>query len=175
MRGGGGGGSAAAVALAAGLLLVSGCGGGGGPDEGATAAVVDPIGAARTGRWNDALVCPQGACEDADRAAPVYPVGPARLVEAWRAVVAAAPRAALVGEDAGRMLLLVRQRSAVFGFTDTVAVRVVPGPTEGSSSFAAYGRAEVGFYDFGVNRRRLAEWQAAVERELGAAGSTGGG
>lgn len=162
------------AAPAAGLLLVAGCSGDA-PVDGTAPAVVDPIEVTRTGRPNDALICPETACADADRSTPIYPVEPARLAEAWRGVVAMEPRASVVAEDQGRMLLLARQRSAVFGFTDTVAVRVVPGPTDGSSSFAAYGRAEVGFYDFGVNRRRLADWQAAVERELGVAGSIGGG
>jgi uncharacterized protein (DUF1499 family) len=48
---------------------------------------------------------------------------------------------------------------------DTIAVRVLALP-DGRSTFAAYSRSEKGYWDLGVNRRRLGDWAAAVERRL---------
>lgn len=140
------------------------------PGSLASDAIPDPTLLARTGRPNDWLICPAAACRAAPAAiARHYPVPPAELWAAWRAVLAEAPRATLIAEDQGRRLLLAQDRTPVLRFIDTIAVRVLP-MGEGGSSFAAYSQSEIGYYDFGANRRRLERWAARVEARLGKGG-----
>lgn len=138
------------------------------PGSVAPADVPDPTTLERTGRPNDWLVCPEGACAAGADARPrTYPVPPERLLAAWRAVLADQPRATVVAEDASRFLLLAQDRTPVFRFVDTIAVRVLPAPG-GGSTFAAHSRSELGYGDFGTNRRRLEAWIAALDREAAA-------
>jgi uncharacterized protein (DUF1499 family) len=130
------------------------------------AAPFDPTTVARTGRPNDFLICPDGACSaPADVGAPIFAAPPEAVLGAWRAVIEAAPRTVILAIDEQRLALQAEQRSALFGFVDTIAVRVLALP-DGRSTFAAYSRSEKGYWDLGVNRRRLGDWAAAVERRL---------
>jgi uncharacterized protein (DUF1499 family) len=123
---------------------------------------LDPTRVERTGRPNDRLVCPPGAClAPADAAAPTLELPPGELLERWRRVIRAQPRVTVLVDDAEGLRLVVQQESRLWGFQDTVAVRVLPqGP--GRSSFAAYSRSETGYWDLGVNARRLEQWIQAV-------------
>ncbi|MCB1883396.1 MAG: DUF1499 domain-containing protein [Geminicoccaceae bacterium] len=128
-------------------------------------APLDPLTLARTGRPNDALLCPkgEGCAAEPDGEVPWYPVDPAALLEAWRAVLEATPRVDL-DRDAGGNRLAGAARSRVFGFVDRFAVRVVG--DVGRSSYVAYSRALQGYYDFGVNKRRLEGWRGTVAARL---------
>jgi uncharacterized protein (DUF1499 family) len=92
-------------------------------------------------------------------------VAPEALFAALQATVAGEPRTTVVATDPQRLLLLAQQRTPVLRFVDTVALRVLAVP--GGAAIAAYSRSEVGWYDFGVNRARLARWQADLEGRLG--------
>lgn len=132
----------------------------------ALAEPLDPTSVARTGRPNDFLICPEGACAAAaDRVAPMLTAPPEMVLAAWREVVAATPRTTVTALDEAHLTLLAEQRSALFAFVDRIAVRVLALP-DGRSSYAAYSRSETGYWDLGVNRRRLIEWAAAVDRRL---------
>jgi uncharacterized protein (DUF1499 family) len=136
------------------------------PGSVAPADLPDPTTLTRTGRPNDWLICPAGACAaKADAAPPLYPVRPGRLFAAWREVVGGQPRATVIGADEPRLLLLAQDRTPLLRFVDDVSVRVLPAP-DGSSTFAAYSRSNIGRADLGTNRRRLEEWQAALDRVL---------
>jgi len=146
------------------VLLLAACGalepGSVAPD-----AMPDPTTLARTGRPNDWLICPKGACRaEASAAAPSYPVPPARLFEAWRAVLAAQPRATVIAADERRRLLLAQDRTPILRFVDTVSIRVLPAPD--GSTFAAYSRSELGYGDLGTNRERLEAWVGALDRAV---------
>lgn len=144
------------AALAVGIVLTA--------LGGAQAAMLDPTTVVRTGWSNDALACPAGACvAQPDLTTPTFPTSPERLLTAWRSVVAAEPRTRIVAEDGAG--LVVEQRSRFMGFVDTIAIRVLP--TEGGVTFAAYSRANLGWWDLGVNRARLDRWIAAVQRVVG--------
>lgn len=152
--------------LAAGLvtLTLSGCGALE-PGSVAPADMPDPTTLARTGRPNDWLICPRAACEAEISATPrVFQVPPECLFAAWRATLAAQPRATVIAVDESRHLLLAQDRTPVFRFVDTVAIRILPAPG-GGSTFAAHSRSEIGYGDLGTNQRRLEAWAAAVERE----------
>lgn len=123
---------------------------------------LDPTLVARTGRPNDRLLCPEGFCRaTADAPAPILEAAPARLFEAWRAVLEASPRTTLLLADERELRLVAEQRSRLFGFVDTIAVKILTLP-DGRTSFAAYSRSETGYWDLGVNAARLEEWSRAV-------------
>ncbi|MCS6781111.1 MAG: DUF1499 domain-containing protein [Geminicoccaceae bacterium] len=128
---------------------------------------LDPVLVARTGRPNDRLLCPEGFCRaPADAPAPILEAAPQRLFAAWKAVIEAAPRTTLLLVDERELRLVAEQRSRVFGFVDTIAVKVLALP-DGRTSFAAYSRSETGYWDLGVNAARLEEWTRAVLERLG--------
>jgi uncharacterized protein (DUF1499 family) len=156
----------ARLALALLALGLAACIGEKAPGSVVPDAIPDPTTLARTGRPNDWLICPAAGCRAKPAAiARHYPVPPAELWEAWRAVVTQAPRATLIAEDQDRRLFLAQDRTPVLRFIDTIAVRVLPAGENGSS-FAAYSRSELGYFDFGANRRRLERWVARVEARL---------
>jgi uncharacterized protein (DUF1499 family) len=144
------------------LLAIAACGGPGGDTGRAQGAPADPTTVTRTGRPNDYLVCPPRFCAAAaDRASESYGVPAEHLAEAWQAVVAAAPRTRLTAADPARGLYAFEQRSAVLGFRDTILVRIVP-LTADRSTLVVYSRSEIGYWDLGVNRRRVEAWLAAL-------------
>jgi uncharacterized protein (DUF1499 family) len=154
-----------------GLMVLAGCGA---LEAGSVAPsdIPDPTTLARTGRPNDWLVCPAAACSaEVSAAAPTFPVSPARLLAAWRGVLAAQPRATVVASDEARLLVLAQDRTPLLRFVDTVSVRVLPAG-DGGSTFAAYSRSNLGYNDLGTNRRRLEGWVAELGR-LAVAGGAG--
>jgi uncharacterized protein (DUF1499 family) len=131
------------------------------------ADIPDPATLSRTGRPNDWLVCPEGACEaEPSATASVYQVPPEELFATWRAVLAEQPRVTVIAVDEPRRLIMVQDRTPWLRFVDTAAVRVLPGPDAARSTFAAYSRSEIGYGDLGTNRRRLEAWIEAVEKRL---------
>lgn len=153
-----------ARALLPAVLLLAACGALE-PGSIAPGDIPDPTTASRTGRPNDWLVCPERACKAEASAKPaVYPVPPERLLAAWKAVLAAQPRATLIAADDARGLLLAQDRTPVFRFVDTVTVRVLP--TAGGATFAAFSRSEIGYGDLGTNRRRLEAWTEALDAAI---------
>ena len=141
----------------AGVLLLTACGALA-PGSVPPAELPDPTKLTRTERPNDWLICPPGACgAPSDAPAPVYPIPPERLFEAWRALLASQPRVRVIGVDPSRLLIFAQDRTPWLGFVDNVSVRVLPLPGHGSS-FAAYSRSNIGYADFGTNRKRLESW-----------------
>ncbi|MBL3568825.1 DUF1499 domain-containing protein [Rhodovulum sp. BSW8] len=121
---------------------------------------VDPLTAAKPATPNAALVRPEGG----DRAAPVYPVTPEALAEAFDAVALAQPRTSRLAGAPGAFFMTYVQRSALWGFPDYISVRILP--VEGGATWAAFSRSRYGHSDLGVNAKRLADWQAALEARL---------
>lgn len=139
--------------------------------EHAAMTPVDPTRTERTGTSNDYLICPAGACvAAADAAPPVFHATPQQVLDAWQAVIMAAPRTRIVGGDAADNLLMAEQQSLVFRFVDRISVKALP-LADGTATYAAYSRSLVGRYDLGVNRRRLEGWAAEVDRRLGGTGN----
>jgi len=84
----------------------------------------------------------------------ILPITRQALVLERGRVVHAGPRTTLLRDDAARGRFVAEQRSAVLRFVDTVWVEVVPRGSA-ASSVAILSRSNVGYYDFGVNRRRV--------------------
>ncbi len=85
-----------------------------------------------------------------------HAVAPLQLAreDAWpeiRTTVLALPRTTLAAEGAN--FLRAECRSALFGFVDDLTVELC----RGSRTLAVHSAARRGYYDFGVNRRRVEE------------------
>ncbi|MFO1036630.1 MAG: DUF1499 domain-containing protein [Geminicoccaceae bacterium] len=142
------------MAIGAALMLAVGL------QPGAATAedMVDPTTLTRPGTPNDWLVCPPGACAaEASEPAPVYEVSPQQLYEAWLQLLLAAPRTSILAADPARLILNAEDRTLVFRFVDSIAIRVLPA-ADGGVTFAAYSHSNTGYWDTGTNRRRLQAW-----------------
>lgn len=130
----------------------------------ADTAPVDLRTVERSATSNDALACPAGACSTpAEIVSPVLALSPEILLERARAVLAREPRTELVAEDKALRQLVFVQRSAVFGFPDSVWVQAVAAG-EGASAIV-YSRSNYGTWDFGVNRKRVERWMDLLTEE----------
>jgi uncharacterized protein DUF1499 len=89
-----------------------------------------------------------------DQRAPVFEKTAHQLSKAWIIVVETQPRAAVLGISEDGLQIEAQQRSAVFGFIDRISARFVP-LASGRSTLIAFSRSQVGYWDLGVNRRRL--------------------
>jgi uncharacterized protein (DUF1499 family) len=114
---------------------------------------------------NTALAGPAGFVPPPDVATPIYPVPPARLQEAVRAVAAAQPRTFLAADFAAERQTHWVVRSAVFNFPDLVTAQIADAGPD-SSTLVLYSRSVYGRSDFGVNRRRLNDWLAALRTKI---------
>lgn len=90
-------------------------------------------------------------------ASPRFDVPADRLWRLWLTVAARQPRTRLLAQDATHRLTLHVQRSRVFRFPDLVRAEIID-LGSAHSSIAIDSRARFGYYDFGVNRRRVIEW-----------------
>lgn len=134
------------------------------PGSAATAAPVDLRAVERTGASNDALACPADLCRaEADRTSPVFEMTVDALAERMRDRLLRAPRTELVGEFPALHQLVLVQRSAFWGFPDTIRAQAVE--TAAGTSVILYSRSEYGRWDFGVNRARVDRWLALLAGE----------
>ena len=145
-------------------LLLPACGGAG-ADRVAVPPPLDIAHLERPSSPNTALAAPQGASKPPDIVTPVYPVPATRLVAALERVAELQPRTSPLGPaDAGMTPQWVA-RSAVLNFPDIVSAQVAP-HGDGASTLALYSRSVYGHSDFGVNRKRLETWLAALNASL---------
>ena len=114
---------------------------------------------------NHWLVAPTDAAVSLhpDAAAPIFQLPAEQLARAWMDIVRRAPRTRITGLSADRLQVEAEQRSALFGFVDKVSFRAVA-VSDQSSTFFAYSRSQTGYWDFGVNGRRLSDWVEALQR-----------
>lgn len=96
---------------------------------------------------------------------PVLPVDAKRLFEVACQVIEAQPRTQTSWRDPDRHRAVFTQRSAVLGFTDDVDL-AVEAVGDDSSTLALFSRSRVGYWDLGVNRRRVLDWLARIETAL---------
>ncbi len=141
-------------------LLLPGCSG-----HGAQGIPVPPpmdfAHLARPATPNTALAAPAGFTPAPDIVTRRYDIAPARLYALVRQVALAQPRTWLQVAYDDRMQAHFVARSLVFNFPDLIAAQINPDGTLVLWSRSVYGRS-----DFGVNRRRLKTWLAALDRAL---------
>jgi len=95
---------------------------------------------------------------------PPLPVDAATAWPVLRRLGERLPRTTLLGEWPERRQAQWVERSALARFPDIIAAELVPGPA-GAGLFL-YSRSLFGWSDFGVNRRRVAAWLAALDAAL---------
>jgi uncharacterized protein (DUF1499 family) len=115
---------------------------------------------------NDALACPPASCRATpDIESPGFSVPRDELLARAEAIIAAKPRTRLVSRDREQGTLVFVQRSRLFRFPDTIWVQAANrGP---DPSLIIYSRSNYGYWDMGLNRRRIARWLQALTNEIG--------
>ncbi|MCY4395592.1 MAG: DUF1499 domain-containing protein [Rhodospirillaceae bacterium] len=120
-------------------------------------------------RWrpNRFLMLPPGfeSVARAHERSPVFAEAPEALFRRLKAVIAGEPRIQWLAEDRAGLRLELTQRSRIFRFPDRVSVAVWAGPNGNGSAPALYSRAQVGIWDFGVNRARVKRWTQALQAD----------
>lgn len=107
----------------------------------------------RPGTPNFYLVCPLGFAETyPDQVAPVFPFPIKVLHEKCLAIIQTASRVEITRSD-GNVIEYI-QRSLICGFPDNISIHLIR-IDEHSSTIAIASRARYGYYDFGVNKRRV--------------------
>lgn len=123
---------------------------------------VDPLEAPATWRPNAYWVGPEAMGVGFDAPAPVYALDAAALADAFDAMARAQPRISCVAGSPQELWVTYVERSRM-GFTDHISVRFLDLGKD-RSTLAVFSRAGAGLWDFGVNRRRVEKWLAALER-----------
>lgn len=101
------------------------------------------------------LVCPKGFCNvQPNEYSQVYNVSAEDLFNAWNQVVSKQIYMDITGTIPEKAQYEYVQRSIVFGFPDYITVEFIA-ISNYSSTLAIYSRSRYGFYDFGVNKKRV--------------------
>lgn len=112
---------------------------------------------ARAPRPNDALLCTPGLCDgvEVDTELPEYAGSPERLIaEIDEAMRTSGEIYRRVDDSADPATARYVTWTPVMRFPDTSSFEAVP-LDDGHVGLVAYGRAQIGYSDRGVNRRRL--------------------
>jgi uncharacterized protein (DUF1499 family) len=96
---------------------------------------------------------------------PPLPVDAATAWPVLRTLGARFPRTWSLAEWPERMQAQWVARSAIANFPDLVVAELTPGGPAGAGLFL-YSRSLFGWSDFGVNRRRVEAWLAALDAAL---------
>ena len=114
---------------------------------------------------NTALAGPQGFTPPPDIVTPPYQVPAGRLFALVRSVADGQPRTYQAALYPDQLQVHYVVRSAVLNFPDLVMLQVRPdGPD--SSALIVYSRSVYGRSDFGVNRKRVEAWLAALQTKI---------
>ncbi|MBX9594211.1 MAG: DUF1499 domain-containing protein [Roseomonas sp.] len=113
---------------------------------------------------NAHLAAPAGATAERHETTPLLPVSPEAAWAALRMLGEGEARTWKLAEwpDRRQVQWVVRTRLA--NFPDIVVGQIVPLP--GGSGMFLYSRSLIGYSDFGVNKRRIAEWRARMDGAL---------
>ena len=119
-----------------------------------------------TKRRNVFVACPASLCpSSANIPSPVFLMKWERLRDYWREMIAAQPRVEQVSADADHRRFVYIQRSAVFRFPDIITVEFLP-VEGGNATLAIHSQSRYGELDFDVNRNRVTEWLALLQRMM---------
>ncbi|MDP6817783.1 MAG: DUF1499 domain-containing protein [Alphaproteobacteria bacterium] len=91
-----------------------------------------------------------------------------RLYAVLREVALAQPRTRLTSESPAENHMVFVQRTAFWHFPDDVVAEITA-LEGGGAALTLLSKARYGVEDFGVNRRRVRRWLAALETRLAAA------
>jgi uncharacterized protein (DUF1499 family) len=114
---------------------------------------------------NHWLVAPE-ARSDADQVAPRFALSPEQLTEHWHEVVSNQPRTRVTSVSDDRLRIEAEQRSALFRFVDVISFQAIE-DGDGHATFFAFSRSLSGYWDLGVNRKRLRHWVGLLSDAIG--------
>lgn len=124
-------------------------------------------------RPNHFLACTDSHCMAAkyDMVAPMFDLPLGDVKAAWQRVIDRQPRVEQVEISADGWQIDYVQRSRLFRFADHITVCFAVGEGAGEGSVDAtrvlvFSRAETGYFDFGVNRKRVQTWLEELSREI---------
>jgi uncharacterized protein (DUF1499 family) len=113
---------------------------------------------------NTYLVCPPDRCAvNPDAESPAIALSPNQLYDLIRFKLSEQPRTTLVSAEPERRRLVLVQRSRIFRFPDTITIQVFDLP-DGGSTLAIYSASKYGRSDLGVNKARVTEWLALIQK-----------
>ena len=116
---------------------------------------------------NSALALPKHSRrDDADLQSPVFPATVEQLRDAVVSIAALEPRTHLLHLDREAMQAEFEQSSKIFRFPDTITV-TFEAVDATRATLSIYSRARLGYYDFGVNRKRVQRWLDLLAAKLG--------
>ena len=110
------------------------------------------------------LVCPPNYCNVMpSMVAPVYPVSAEDLFNAFNQIVSQVQYVNFIYSmpEQGQFQLVAK--SLVLHFPDDIAVQFIA-LSDTTSTLAIYSKSRYGFYDFGVNKRRIDQWLSELSK-----------
>lgn len=118
---------------------------------------------------NTYLLAPEGLCKAAKphAHASVYPIGPMRLAAIVRDALVALPNAEVKETQEGGLYLEAYQLTKRLKYRDDVTARILP--TQGGATVAIYSRSRKGYWDLGVNKKRVQTLMKSIERGIATA------
>lgn len=108
---------------------------------------------------------PPQAPDKGHGASPTFDIPGDELWRIWLVVAARQPRTELLAQNAEDRRSVHVQRSRVFRYPDFVRAEIINIEPRGSS-IAIDSRSRFGYYDFGVNRRRVQAWIALLAQAV---------
>jgi len=120
---------------------------------------------ARPASPNSALAAPAGSQPAPDLVTPHFPLPASRLYDVLIAVPKEQPRTFLAVQYDVEFQAHFVARSAVLNFPDLITAQVAEAGPDGST-LVLYSRSVYGYSDFGVNRKRLSTWLAAITSKI---------
>jgi uncharacterized protein (DUF1499 family) len=128
-------------------------------------SMVDVAHITRPASPNTALAAPAGFSPRPDIVTPAYHLAAPDLLAAMQAVAASQPRTFQAGLFTDGLQVHYVARSAAFNFPDLITVQV-RAESPDTSDLIIYSRSVYGESDFGVNRKRIEAWLAALQGKL---------
>jgi uncharacterized protein (DUF1499 family) len=115
---------------------------------------------------NQYLVCPESECEETpDLASRTYPVNATRLAAIWHSTVMAEPDVVELSRDQAALKIEYVQRTNRMRYPDIITVQFLERP-HGQSTIAVFSRSIYGYSDRGVNKVRITDWLAKLDKAL---------
>lgn len=95
--------------------------------------------------------------------APIFDVSEAELTTLLTGFLSEQPRITMLSKSPDMHLLTYIQRSLIMGYPDYITTKIsLIG--ENQSKLEVYSRSRFGYSDLGVNKMRVDQWVAAIQR-----------
>jgi len=113
---------------------------------------------------NYALACPVNHCQEkATLEVPVFPLSKSELESLTKDIMSQQPRTEFIKGSSKQAIYV--QSSRVFAFKDFIHIEFLPLGAQ-QSSVMILSRSETGYYDFGVNKRRVQHLVEAITAQV---------